>query len=529
MRKVALRLYCLVATSCCLPEVVAHVPIVVPTNQQIIPNHPIPVVRHDDSADAASESIASLVAVFHLGDTSHHDSSLSWLVGENATVFSAILVDEHGDAVVRIPRLPSDGKLMASLGLLSDVIVVALPSNFQSLEDVAETLLGIVRDTETRNNKLSFTKQQKCLRRLVLVSHAATDPVWVEELVQTHHLQQVMSPLFWDTFEIMTPENLRIQWNTRNLMGETRLLKELLPYENNIEAVSPLIKKVYETICGNEKIDLNISMTESFFELEAIAPPPKLLILGASDKTKNLTVSKSASFTSNDKEDPQDLVQSVLSVAQTKLYDLETDMQQVVMDNRMPMLDFGDKVNAILLEAYDKLSEFPTASRHGFLSRLVTEAHQLYMDQLQGLRDYYGRRYEACLDHENDKAAWTAEAEHLTNGFRAAATNAVPSLCRPDGVLAKILSFDFTSVLKGLVQDMIDATELRMDERSLAFDEDNGEDETLERQRFPPWVKKVASRVLALGINYLQGWLAWQGVKRAALERDREMPKFPLF
>ena len=45
----------------------------------------------------------------------------------------------------------------------------------------------------------------------------------------------------------------------------------------------------------------------------------------------------------------------------------------------------------------------------------------------------------------------------------------------------------------------------------------------------PNWAKKLAARGIMLGVNYAQGWLAWQGLKRAAAERDRKMPKFPLF
>jgi hypothetical protein len=32
-----------------------------------------------------------------------------------------------------------------------------------------------------------------------------------------------------------------------------------------------------------------------------------------------------------------------------------------------------------------------------------------------------------------------------------------------------------------------------------------------------------------VGVNYIQGWLAWQGIKKAAEQRDKDMPKFPLF
>ena len=43
------------------------------------------------------------------------------------------------------------------------------------------------------------------------------------------------------------------------------------------------------------------------------------------------------------------------------------------------------------------------------------------------------------------------------------------------------------------------------------------------------WYKKLVARALMLGVNYGQGWLALQGIKRAARERDENLPKFPLF
>jgi hypothetical protein len=48
-------------------------------------------------------------------------------------------------------------------------------------------------------------------------------------------------------------------------------------------------------------------------------------------------------------------------------------------------------------------------------------------------------------------------------------------------------------------------------------------------KRVARWYEKLAARALVLGVNYLQGWLAWQGIQRAALQRERNMPKFPLF
>jgi hypothetical protein len=86
--------------------------------------------------------------------------------------------------------------------------------------------------------------------------------------------------------------------------------------------------------------------------------------------------------------------------------------------------------------------------------------------------------------------------------------------------------------LQGLIKDMMEATQLRKDEQSLAFEDYDDDDDAFElsgKRRVPKWLKKLAARGFALGVNYIQGWLAWQGIKRAALERDKNMPKFPLF
>jgi hypothetical protein len=76
---------------------------------------------------------------------------------------------------------------------------------------------------------------------------------------------------------------------------------------------------------------------------------------------------------------------------------------------------------------------------------------------------------------------------------------------------------------------MMEATEAKKQEQ--AVDEDDEEQRgTTPTKRCPAkWYEKLAARALVLGVNYLQGWLAWQGIRRAAAERDKDMPKFPLF
>ena len=43
------------------------------------------------------------------------------------------------------------------------------------------------------------------------------------------------------------------------------------------------------------------------------------------------------------------------------------------------------------------------------------------------------------------------------------------------------------------------------------------------------WYEKVAAKAFVFAFNYFQGWLAYQGIKRAAAQRDAHLPKFPLF
>ena len=186
----------------------------------------------------------------------------------------------------------------------------------------------------------------------------------------------------------------------------------------------------------------------------------------------------------------------------------------------------------------------------------------LFELQLQSLREYYGRRYETVLDEildgategvetrskEKQEAILTAAAQRAAEGFRTAAGNAMPSSCR-DGRRLESLDYSIiiTRELNGLMQDMIEATQSRQDleeewdhaatgeVESQNIDDEgpvahNGERQTRRQRQGPAkWYEKIAARALVLGVNYLQGWLALQQLRKAAAERDKAMPKFPLF
>jgi hypothetical protein len=132
--------------------------------------------------------------------------------------------------------------------------------------------------------------------------------------------------------------------------------------------------------------------------------------------------------------------------------------------------------------------------------------------------------------------------------------HAIPKLCQIDGELRDVDGgYDYITPLQGLIQDMMDATSREegleaewmsaasLDEE-LSSDDGDGMDPDVddnndgggsggvEKKKGPPkWYTKLAARALAVGVNYVQGTLALQALRRAAAERDQNMPKFPLF
>jgi len=203
-----------------------------------------------------------------------------------------------------------------------------------------------------------------------------------------------------------------------------------------------------------------------------------------------------------------------------------------------------------------------TAKRNEMMLRLAGNdgVRRLFLHQLQSLREYYGRRYEAFLDEiadeeyhdansiinddetehqkkrEKKNALLTDAATRATEGFRVAAQNAIPNICKEGALLQNAGGeYSYVSALEGLVRDIISSTQRLQDEWDKADmweDNDGTEASSMENRngRGPSkWYEKLAARALVLGVNYLQGWFALQGIRKAAQERDRNMPKFPLF
>lgn len=173
----------------------------------------------------------------------------------------------------------------------------------------------------------------------------------------------------------------------------------------------------------------------------------------------------------------------------------------------------------------------PDSVRTKVAAHLKGRLRTLYQQQLEALRDASGRRYEAALA-KTVPAQWRKAATRTTDEFRKASERAVPTLLQP-GQLWEDLDWNYyRSVAEsGLISDMMQATDARQDPASLLDEMDDDDDAvgSSSSKRLAKWYEKLAARALVLGVNYLQGWLAWQGIKRAALLREQQMPKFPLF
>lgn len=265
--------------------------------------------------------------------------------------------------------------------------------------------------------------------------------------------------------------------------------------------------------------------------------------------------------------------ESIVKTGESILADIESRQDDVLLnfDSKMPILEFGRDANNLLVnakEVFDQQSVrdlikddtdtiFLENTKKTVLKTLNDGILRLYDTQLQSLREYFGRKYENVIEKLDDEdegidmdeevfnkrrkqkdEILVEEAKKTTEGFLTAATNAVPIIIQ-NGELKEFASaYSYEKALDGLIRDMMHASTSSQNNdaewASATVDSDGeGEDDTLtsqSRRRGPvKWYEKIAARALVFGVNYAQGWLAYQGIKKAAAERDRLQPKFPLF
>lgn len=215
--------------------------------------------------------------------------------------------------------------------------------------------------------------------------------------------------------------------------------------------------------------------------------------------------------------------EEILQILHDMLDTLRSHHDENLLDcERIPM-DFATYAAPILT----MLSSWPTCPQHE--SKAIQGQLIVFHQQHLGLlRDYYGKMFETMLDHyANDESLQIELKTRVVHNFKVAAERSIPQSQQVKSFVCKT-DFNYDDALRGLQEDLNNAMELRKE--LISDDADTGNSMTRDRRRrFLQYCKMLASKGLMLGVNYLQGWLAWQGIKRSALERERNMPKFPLF
>jgi hypothetical protein len=326
-----------------------------------------------------------------------------------------------------------------------------------------------------------------------------------------------------DRLELVTPVEFEAHWDDYVVVDQEQ--------QQYATTMSSLLESDNDQLFLSLLEQVLMSIAESSSPVKALSLHP---MKASAPSTPSMSQQSQPSTNSDD------IIPVVIQKARNELDLLEQKMQDVWLANedgkqQPPLLEFGKLANDILNQAHASLSALSNNNnmmlvKDEVLERIASQLKSLYDQQLDALREYYGKRYEKVLQElPNDEQAWTEAAGHMTEGFRTAAQYAIPELCQADGELQDA-DFEYVVALRGLITDMMEATAQRQDEEEvaaeLAIDDDGGD---VRKKRLPRWLKKLGARALMLGVNYLQGWLAWQAIKRAAIQRDRDMPKFPLF
>ena len=418
-----------------------------------------------------------------------------------------------------------------AMGMLCDVLVLYLPdisigNNGHGKDIVAQLKQGLQQ--RWRTGILSS--------KVIVVSPSFVDSQaeidspesrknYRKELIATTVLAELGAREL-DELELVAPSEWKNQW--RELVDvrgaseqETATTMTSLIESDNENLFLSIFEKVLASLGAPLSKPLSVQSVDD----------------GATSFDGSESTRSSTRTTSVDRAD-EEIIPMVIEEARNKLELLEQKIQDIWLakddggKQQIPLLDFGNLADDILNQAHDSLTSTTTnhAMNNAVLDQILSQIKTLYHQQLDALRDYYGRRYEKVLQElPNDEQAWAESAGHMTEGFRAAAQHAIPKLCQPGDKLCDA-DFEYAGVLQGLLSDMMEATTQRQDEEAVAVQlAEHDSDDVAKKEKVPRWLKKLGARGLMLGVNYLQGWLAWQGIKRAAVQRDRDMPKFPLY
>lgn len=385
--------------------------------------------------------------------------------------------------------------LWNTLALLSDLIIVVVESSDLYPNVPPDCIQALVDGFRQRVHAAGLPKG----RVVILRNHLATAEElanWKEQLDDSGKLSALSSDLLQLLF--MASGNSFQQalqdatWDSSQTHGISNLLN------NDVEAFAPLLQRVFQAKGGMQE--------ERLLQKQVVRSllPPRL--------------TKETQLTAFDL--------GVRDTAIDALLDLQSKQEESWLDSESSPLDFSSFVDPILEMLAKDLSLVSSPQANRVIERQVREKLiHLYEQHVRSLRDYFGTTYESLLDENIQKPAyWSECAQRVKSAFEQRASDSIPAMIREDGIFHH-WQFDYRKAMDGLIQDMVEITELRKQESD---DEDLLTKESAER-RIPKWAEQLAARALMIGVNYIQGWLALQGIRQAALERERNLPKFPLF
>ena len=386
-----------------------------------------------------------------------------------------ILKDNSPTALTTLKR---DTDMIETLSMTCHVLVLFISNPEISLNP--EIVQSILEGARRRRRLAGHDK----LKLLVVLAGSSNTSDETREALALNELQDV-APQDFDAFEMTTVEGLSKVWDEMAVHSHddtSELIDE--------DGLAKLIETIYESL-SKQKCNVKLKAWK-------------------------------------DRKDYTDIIQTIMNEVQPKIDELESRQEDIWLnEDRVPMLEFGAEATAILQQSSDTLDAYePPLNkdiRTDILMIIAAKLKVLYDQQLLALREHYGRRYENVLDTAENKEEWTLEAQRVTEAFRTAGLNSIPKQCQEGQELVDA-DFGYVVALQGLIADMMEATSSR---DGLEPYEDEVDDEPA--PRVAKWYEKLAARAAVLGINYLQGWMAYQAIQRAAAERDKNMPKFPLF
>ena len=429
-------------------------------------------------------------------------------------------------------------KIWNTVALLSDVLIVVVeaPSSDDMYPVIPNELVRSLVDGMQNRVASNLPKG----RLILLLNHPAEQEEltsWRESLSVSEGVSQLGDDLL-DCFFICSAssfeEALQDIWEKHQSGISTiledpadfpRLLEQV--FQSKVQDALPIVQQSTDEALVPRDIYQNQAETENE---EGTPSEEDVIQLDDTNMMNDATLSSDETGTESADRPFNEDEDRILQTALQGLDEVEVALQSAWLDPAAPPQDFSKLCNPVLEDFEKAVQPYSPLVRIELELQVGARVNELYLQHLETLRNSFGSMYETLLDSNTENPeAWEGAAKKVSEGFRKAALHAIPKLARKGGVFYEMAGLEYTGVFAGLLQDMSDVTELRTE---VGFDniaDDSVAEKPQNDKRVIKWLKVLGARAVVFGVNYIQGWLAWQAIRRSALERERNMPKFPLF